>query len=107
MPITKCNICGGTIQWNWEEAFCKFGFSDGDGQIETYTVEDTLTEAGYEVVVQDWGMHNTIITSIKRNGIEQIPDQVTVGYDDPREYLPKRIVKLLNKQFPSETPYFL
>lgn len=105
MPISECNICGGSIGWNWEEAFCKFGFMDGDGQVETWNVADTLTEAGYEVTVHEWGCHNTIITQIKRNGVEKISEQVTVGYDDPRDYLPARIVKLLDKNFPSEVPY--
>jgi hypothetical protein len=105
MPISVCCTCGGTIQWNWEEAFCKFGFLDGDGQIETQNIADALTEAGYEVIIQEWGMHNTIITHIKKFELEQIPDDVKLGYDNPREYLPAEIVELLDKLFPAETPY--
>ncbi len=33
MPITECQNCGGSLHWHWEEAFAKFGFGDGDGQV--------------------------------------------------------------------------
>lgn len=101
MPISECSTCGGQIQWHWEEAFCKFGFMDGDGDVETDNVADTLREAGYDVITQEWGMHNTIITHIRKFELEQIPDEVKLGYDNPRAYLPKEIVELLDKEFPS------
>lgn len=100
MPTTKCFNCGGSYAWRWEEAFEKFGFNDGDGDVETYTVEEALTLAGYSVETNQWGMHNLIITSIKLNGIEQIPESAHVGYDDPREYLPPAIVGLLDMKLP-------
>ena len=103
MPITECDTCGGPFRWSWTEAFEKFGFMDGDGQVETWNVETILAEAGYEVVVQGWGMHNTVITSIKKNGVEFIPHddpEVTFGYDDPRSYLPVAIVELLDGALP-------
>ena len=101
MPIDECDHCGSDYRWSWTEAFDKFGFMDGDGQVETRQVEDVLTEAGYEVTVLDWGFHNTIITSIKRDGIEQIPhDRIRLGYDDAREYLPCEIVALLDLHLP-------
>ncbi len=95
MATTQCNTCGGTYSWDWTEAFDKFGFNDGDGQVETYQVEAVLTEAGYEVELSEWGLHNTVISSIEKDGAELIP--ATAGYDDPREYLPKRIIRLLDK----------
>lgn len=64
MPSSECDCCGGTYNWFWTEAFDKFGFNDGDGQVETWNVESVLTEAGYDVTVTGWGMHNTVITSI-------------------------------------------
>lgn len=101
MPISECDHCGGTYHWKWEEAFDKFGFGDGDGQIETWQVADALTDAGYEVEIEAWGLHNTIITSIKKAGKEIIPhDTCILGYDDPREFLPQDIVKLLDKALP-------
>lgn len=35
MPISECDNCGGSYEWQWEEAFNKFGLNNGDGQIET------------------------------------------------------------------------
>ena len=103
MPCTECDTCGGDFQWSWTEAFEKFGFMDGDGQVETWQVEAVLAEAGYEVTVTEWGVHNTVIISIKKDGIELIPydnPKVTVGYDDPHGYLPVDIVKLLDGELP-------
>lgn len=105
MPISECDHCRGTYQWHWEEAFNKYGFGDGDCQVETHNVVNGLTEAGYEVGVLEWSLHNTIIVSIKKNGIELIADGITIGYDDPREYLPPELTGFLDKEFPSETPY--
>jgi hypothetical protein len=103
MPISECDCCGGSYNWSWTEAFEKFGFNDGDGQVETWNVESVLADAGYEASVEGWGMHNTVITSIKKNGVEFIPHDdpnVTFGYDDPRTYLPAAIVALLDEALP-------
>lgn len=103
MPVTECDTCGGPFRWSWTEAFEKFGFMDGDGQVETWQVEAVLSEAGYECTVEGWGMHNTVIVSIKKDGVEQIPQDdpgVTFGYDCPRDYLPKTIVVLLDEKLP-------
>ncbi|MCF0075221.1 hypothetical protein LZD49_32360 [Dyadobacter sp. CY261] len=105
MPISKCDTCDGDFHWNWEEAFDKFGFGDGDGHVETWTVEAALTEAGFEARVIGDGLHNAIIVSIKKEGIEQIPETARIGYDNPRDFLPRLIVRLLDKCFPSDNPY--
>lgn len=102
MPITECYNCGQDYNWSWEEAFDKFGFMDGDGQVETYQVEAVLTEAGYDVEIRDWGLHNTIICSIKKGGRELIPENVNLGYDDPRSYLPQDIIALLDTELEEE-----
>lgn len=100
MPESICENCGGTFNWSWPEAFDKFGFRDGDGQIETWQVSEALeTIGGCKVNAATWGCHNTIITSIKLGGVEQIPETASVGYDDPREYLPAAIVALLDAEF--------
>lgn len=104
MPVTECDTCDGELHWLWEEAFDKFGFNDGDGQVETWQVESVLARAGYEVKVEGWGLHNTVITSIKKDGIEYIPHDdtnFTFGYDSPREYLPEEIINLLDEMLPS------
>lgn len=99
MPISACNTCGGPYLWRWEEAFDKFGFEDGDGQVETDTVVEVLEKAGYRVEAMPWGLHNVVILSIKdKHGAELIPDTVSSGYDAPREYLPKPIIRLLDRK---------
>ncbi len=110
MSTTECENCGGQYHWDWTEAFDKFGFGDGDGQIETWQVEAVLTEDGYDVIVEGWGLHNTVITSIKKENIEYIPYQnkdYTFGYDNPREYFPHEIIILLDKKFPATDEHVL
>ncbi len=104
MVMTTCDNCGGTFHWSWEEAFDKFGFNDGDGQVETWQVESVLVEAGYDVIVTGWGLHNTVIRSIERDGQELMPQddgEFCVGYDCPRDYLPTAIIDLLDRELPN------
>lgn len=99
MPISTCHTCGGHYQWDWEDAFDKFGFGDGDAQVETDTVVAVLENAGFSVEANPWGLHNVVITSIKdRDGTELIPETVSGGYDAPRSYLPKPIIRLLDRK---------
>lgn len=101
MPISTCEHCCSEVHWSWEEAFLKFGFDDGDGLVETWQVEEVLSAAGYAVTVIGWGLHNTVIDSVQRDGRELIPyDEIKFGYDDPREYLAPEIVALLDLAFP-------
>ncbi len=104
MSITSCPGCGSHFTWSWEEAFCKFGFNDGDTIIMTEHVAEALRAAGYTVKVEPWGCHNVTIASIKtKKRKELIPfDRIQFGYDEPRDYLPKRIVKLLDAAFPAD-----
>lgn len=61
-----------------------------------------LRSAGYAVDVGAWGIHNTVINSITKDGVEHIPfDRVDFGFVDPRAYLPKRLVVLLDKKLPA------
>jgi hypothetical protein len=94
--LTICESCGSSHEWTWADAFDKFGFGDGDGLVMTNSVADILIAAGYAVETVHWGMHNVIISSIKRDGVEQISAGATIGYDDPRGYLPAAIVSLLD-----------
>lgn len=105
MPKDQCYCCGGEYRWNWDEAFSKFGFGDGDLQIETYQVEDVLVGAGYAVKTHHWGLHNLIIVSIVKDGHEYIPAKdsgFNLGYDDPRTYLPQEIIDLLDANLPAD-----
>ena len=96
--ITYCERCGAEHYWRWEEAFDKFGFEDGDGQVMTDTVVEALCKAGYTVAAEPWGFHNVVITSIKRDGSELIPAGSEIGYDAPRDYLPADIIDLLDEK---------
>lgn len=96
-----CPTCGHTHHWSWEEAFDKFGFGDGDGLVMTETVAEALRRHGYTVEAKLAGLHNAIIIDIiSRDGDSCIPDDVSRGYDDPREYLPEEVVALLDQAFP-------
>lgn len=102
MPTSQCQTCFNAYWWRWEEAFDKFGFNDGDGQVMTDDVAAALDNARYEVISEPWGCHNEIIRSIVKDGVEQIPATARVGYDDPRSYLPADIVALLDKELPED-----
>lgn len=105
MVCTICENCGGTYQWDWTEAFSKFGFNDGQGQIETLRVAAVLEQAGYTVFVGGNQAHNSVVASIRKDRIEQIPfdnPDYHFGYDDPREFFPKEIIQLLDAEFPEE-----
>lgn len=98
MSTTTCPTCHSDYHWEWEEAFDKFGFNDGDGLIMTEHVAAKLRGGGFAVTVKSWGCHNVTIASIKRDGTELIPfDSISYGYDDPRDYLPQEIVNLLDE----------
>lgn len=100
-----CSHCGIVHSWNWEEAFDEHGFNDGYHPVKTEQIEEALREAGYDVDSDTFGMLNTIIVTIQKNGVEQIPGSVKLGYENPRDYLPNEIVSRLDESFPSYKPY--
>jgi hypothetical protein len=103
MVTTICNTCGGELHWNWPEAFDRYGFGYGYGDIETWQVADVLTQAGYEVQVEEFGPANPVILSIKKDGQELIPEDsedYRFGYEHPRDDLPQEVVALLDENFP-------
>ena len=85
------------IHWEWEEAFNKFGFGDGDEWNGTHLVEEFLHSIGCkEVECDSWGIHNYMIFRIvDKDGKEYEFD----GYEDPHNILPKRIIRKLNEEF--------
>ena len=89
-----------TVHWQWEEAFDKFGFGDGDGLNFTGEVVAFLKELGYECDCGG-GMHNWMIQSITKGdqtweftGYPEDEDE-----DDPRKALPPELVKALDEKF--------
>ncbi len=92
------------VHWEWEEAFCKFGFEDGDGLNFTHLVVDFIDNLGYEAYADHWGLHNYMIVKILDKDGNDIMKQseIAIGYDDPHDYLPSEIVKALDENFPKE-----
>ena len=91
--------------WWWEEAFHKFGFDDGDGEIRTDAVADALRAQGYSVDIDPGGIHNVIISEIRRDGVSLIPADAHLGYDNPRDYLPAEAISILDEAFPNDIEY--
>ncbi len=105
--IDYCLCCGGDLgpkKIAWAQAFDKFGFGDGDGQVFTYEIAEAIeSKFGLKVETAAYGLHNTVISSIKnKEGKELIPKNTEVGYDNPVNYLPTRIVKFLDRIFASD-----
>jgi hypothetical protein len=84
----------------WEDAFNKFGYEDGDGTVLTWDVVKFLQFLGYTADAETWGIHNCVInTLIAPDGGVDLLEHATVGYDDPREYLPLDLIKQLDEWF--------
>jgi hypothetical protein len=117
------------ITWEWEQAFDKFGFGDGDGWNGTHEVEDEIESLGYEVECDSWGCHNYMIMDIKKDGksilfkdienrtledwlpeVEQRikdrgatrEDVEPLGYEPARNFLPQDIIEHLDEVFNEE-----
>jgi len=103
MHHLQCRHCGN--KYHWREAFSKFGFADGDGDIKTPHIAEALEFAGYEVSCFWWRPHNMIIYSIRKGGIEYMPlnkSRNGIGYTDPIDYLPIEILELPEEQSPTK-----
>lgn len=89
------------IKWSWREAFSKFGFQDGDGWNGTDIVAEYM-EKTFDVVTErdSWGCHNYLILDVLcKNGVSQIPNSVTVGYDEPDKWMHPSWVANLDAHF--------
>ena len=91
------------IEWEWEEAFDKFGFGDGDGWNGTEIVADFIESLGYGVVCDQWGIHNYMIMDLTvwcgPIYISILPDHISRGDDNPHGYLPRDLVQQLETKF--------
>lgn len=92
MPIT-------TVQWEWEEAFDKYGFGDGDGLVMTDEVVDLLEEQFRYTVYTQGGIHNHFIGQIDTGGQVLEFDGYPEGGQDPRKMLPAHVVRALDETF--------
>tara|TARA_Y100000588_G_scaffold9751_1_gene10874 strand:- start:22103 stop:22606 length:504 start_codon:yes stop_codon:yes gene_type:complete len=107
VEINFCRTCGQTIDSrkhiNWTEAFCKFGYGDGDGEVFTPEIVEHIEKLGL-ICECSGSMHNTIIDSIKdKDGKELIGESVETGYDCPRVYLPSFLIKHLDAKYNGES----
>lgn len=100
MPIIKCYCCDDFVTWIWEEAFLKHGFNDGSITTGTDIVADALREGGYEVTQINFGWHNVVIATIRKDGKDLIPEDAVIGRQSPRDYLPDEVVDFLDLKFP-------
>jgi hypothetical protein len=89
------------IEWEWEEAFDKFGFGDGDGWNGTDIVADFIESLGYNAERDYWGIHNYMIFDIKLKDESIYTKDVDKGYDNPHDYLPRNLVRELEARFGS------
>lgn len=55
-----------TGSWSVLEAFAKFGFEDGDGDVQTDTVVGALETQGLQAEADSYGMHNWMIFKISK-----------------------------------------
>ncbi|MCF6252890.1 MAG: hypothetical protein L3J75_16715 [Methylococcaceae bacterium] len=84
MKNLKCNTCGNS--YHWREAFAKFGFDDGDRNLQTPRIVQALDNARYHVKYSRQSPHNTLIYSIEKDSVEFMPiktNNYRIGYDYP------------------------
>ena len=90
------------IEWEWQEAFQKGGFDDGDGYVQTQRVVNVLEELGYTCVLAS-GMHNTHVVALRRKG------ESDVEVDDERPVrwqLPSEVVTALDREFSADAVFY-
>ncbi len=109
MPVSVCDHCDNPFRWGWEDAFCRWGFNYGAGSVQTYTVQHVLIENGYEVALYQAGECNIVITSIKKQGVEQLqnPEGKSAGFLRPRQCLSAEVIALLDTTFLEKAPWDL
>ena len=83
--------------WDWTEAFQKYGFGDGEDTVHTQEVVEFLESLGYQCEPVG-GMHNYFMYNLERGDTEWHPPD---DFDhNPREWLPPDLVALLDAKFP-------
>jgi len=88
-----------TFVWQWEEAFQKHGFFDGDNPQHNEEVGEFLQTLGYSYLICS-SIHNSCISCLSRAGVEiDFPDDSDP--EDIRTIFPKDVLDALDKQFPT------
>ncbi len=90
------------MAWDWSDAFYKFGFQDGNGEIHTPRIAAVLAEAGHFARYAKWGGHKVVIFMMRKGGECYLPTRA--AYENPRDYLPQEVINLLDAAFPYGTP---
>lgn len=102
MPISTYEQPGGHYAWSWTDAFDQASYDQGGPEPDVWLVAQVLKNAGYDVVVEQFELHH-IITYVKRDGVELIPKRVRNNdefFINPRTYLPKETIALLDAKLP-------
>ena len=63
------------IEWAWEEAFCKFGFDDGDGWNGTYLIQEFI-EKVTPVLKKELKKHSKNVSDITVQDVLQASKQL-------------------------------
>ncbi len=93
-----------TVQvWEWEEAFQKHGFNNGDDEQHTYDVMAALERLDWTYRYSS-GIHNTTIDSITKGDvtIEFMGDEES---SEIRKMLPDEVVAALDEEFNPPKPF--
>lgn len=88
-----------TYAWQWEEAFQKFGFRDGDDPQHNKEVGDFLKDFGYSYHTSS-GIHNGFICALAHNGVRVELPEDDEDVVDIRAMFPKDVLAALDKAFP-------
>ena len=86
------------ITWEWEEAFSKFGFGDGDGWNGTHEVVGEIESLGYEGETDSWGCHNYMIFDIKKDGKSILFPEGKEHGEHLDDWLPEVAEKIIKTQ---------
>jgi len=106
-----CAVCDEYVRINtcdWEECFSKWGQDDGDGNIYTWELMDYFASQGWQAFDGQWGLHNTVITSLINAGDETVyliwsGDDSVNAEESPRDFLPASMVRELDSKFKPDT----
>lgn len=83
------------IEWDWRDAFDKFGFGDGDSWNGTGYVREFLEGLGWTLNEAQYGAHNWMIFKMTKGDVVIEAD----GYKQPEEFLPQELIDALDKKF--------
>ena len=90
--------------WRWEDAFKTYGFGDckeGGSWNGTDLVAEFIETLGYTTKCGRLGTHNYMIMDIQKDGVSLMDEKkISIGHDDPYDYLPADLYWALSEEFP-------